>query len=85
MDRYRDRVEAGQVLADLVARRGFERPVVVALPRGGVPVAAEIAKRIGAPLDLIMVRKIGVPGHRELAVGAVVVQAALEFGSPAAG
>ena len=72
MDRYRDRIEAGQVLADLVARRRFERPIVIALPRGGVPVAAEIAKRIGAPLDLIMVRKIGVPGHRELAMGAVV-------------
>lgn len=72
MDRYRDRIEAGEVLADLIARRGFERPVVIALPRGGVPVAAEIAKRIGAPLDLVLVRKIGVPGHRELAVGAVV-------------
>lgn len=72
MDRFRDRIEAGQVLGTLVAARNYDRPVILALPRGGVPVAAEVARRIGAPLDLVMVRKIGVPGHRELAVGAVV-------------
>ncbi len=72
MDRFRDRIDAGQVLARLVAERRFDRPVVLALPRGGVPVAAEVARRIGAPLDLVMVRKIGVPGQPELAAGAVV-------------
>ena len=72
MDRFRDRIEAGQVLGDLVAARNYDRPVVLALPRGGVPVAAEIARRICAPLDLVMVRKIGVPGQPELAAGAVV-------------
>ncbi|WP_413874316.1 phosphoribosyltransferase [Albidovulum sp.] len=72
MDRFRDRIEAGQVLGNLVAARNYDRPVVLALPRGGVPVAAEVARAIGAPLDLIMVRKIGVPGQSELAAGAVV-------------
>lgn len=72
MDGYRDRIEAGRVLADRIACRNFARPVVLALPRGGVPVAAEIATRLAAPLDLIMVRKIGVPGQPELAAGAVV-------------
>lgn len=72
MDRYRDRAEAGRVLADLIAPLGLPRPVVLALPRGGVPVAAEIAGRLGAPLDLVMVRKIGVPWQPELAAGAVV-------------
>lgn len=72
MDRFRDRIDAGQVLARLVAERRFDRAVVLALPRGGVPVAAEVARRIGAPLDLVMVRKIGVPGQPELAAGAVV-------------
>ncbi|MFN6951240.1 MAG: phosphoribosyltransferase [Albidovulum sp.] len=72
MNRYRDRTDAGQALAALLAGRELQRPVVLALPRGGVPVAAEIARRIGAPLDLVMVRKIGVPGNAELAVGAVV-------------
>lgn len=72
MKRYRDRSDAGKVLAGLVAERGFVRPVVLALPRGGVPVAAEIARRIGAPLDLVMVRKIGVPAQPELAAAAVI-------------
>lgn len=72
MERYRDRANAGQVLAALVAERGFDRPVILALPRGGVPVAAEVARRIAAPLDLVMVRKIGVPGQPEVAAGAVV-------------
>lgn len=72
MERYRDRADAGQVLAALVAGRGFDRPVILALPRGGVPVAAEVARRIAAPLDLVMVRKIGVPGQPEVAAGAVV-------------
>jgi putative phosphoribosyl transferase len=70
--RYRSRVEAGRVLADDVARRvSAGRVVVLGLPRGGVPVAAEVAARLGAPLDVLTVRKIGTPGHVELAIGAM--------------
>lgn len=72
MVRYRDRREAGQALAKLVAARGFADPVVLALPRGGVPLAIEIAAAIGAPVDLVMVRKLGLPSQPELAAGAVV-------------
>ncbi|WP_347311960.1 phosphoribosyltransferase [Defluviimonas sp. SAOS-178_SWC] len=72
MQGYRDRVEAGKAVADLVARHDYSRPVVLALPRGGVPVAAEVARVLGAPLDLVMVRKIGVPSQPELAAAAVV-------------
>jgi putative phosphoribosyl transferase len=60
------------VLASAVARFAPENPVVYALPRGGVPVAAEIARRLDAPLDLILVRKIGAPGNPELALAAAV-------------
>ncbi len=69
---FRDRTEAGQRLADALADRDLPNPVVLALPRGGVPVAQPVAQRLGAPLDLLLVRKIGMPGHRELAAGAVV-------------
>ncbi len=69
---FRDRSEAGLRLADALARFGDAQPVVLALPRGGVPVAAEIARALGAPLDLILVRKIGLPTQPELAMGAVV-------------
>ena len=67
-----DRTDAGQQLSKALARYKDRRPVVLALPRGGVPVAAEIAAALGAPLDLILVRKIGVPFQPELAMGAVV-------------
>jgi putative phosphoribosyl transferase len=69
---FRDRREAGLMVADLVAGCRFEDPVVLALPRGGVPVGLEVARRLNAPLDLVMVRKIGVPYQPELAAGAVV-------------
>jgi predicted phosphoribosyltransferase len=69
---FRDRKEAGMRLAAALARYRAESPVVLALPRGGVPVAAEIAMALAAPLDLILVRKIGVPFQSELAMGAVV-------------
>ena len=59
-------------LAELVAARGLPDPVVLALPRGGVPVGLEVARRLRAPLDLVMVRKIGVPYQPELAAAAVV-------------
>lgn len=69
---FADRTEAGRALADRVKEKGFESPVVLALPRGGVPVGFEIAHALGAPLDLILVRKIGVPFQPELALAAVV-------------
>ncbi len=67
-----DRTDAGRQLAKALARYKNQRPVVLALPRGGVPVAAEVANALDAPLDLILVRKIGVPSQPELAMGAVV-------------
>jgi predicted phosphoribosyltransferase len=67
-----DRTDAGRQLAKALARYKSRRPVVLALPRGGVPVAAEVAAVLDAPLDLILVRKIGVPFQPELAMGAVV-------------
>ncbi len=70
--RFLDRREAGRQLARRVAAMKLDHPIVYALPRGGVPVAAEIAAAIDAPLDLVLVRKIGAPMQPELAVGAVV-------------
>lgn len=69
---FRDRVAAGRILANALIRRAPSHPVVYALPRGGVPVGAEIARALGAPLDLILARKIGAPQNRELALGAAV-------------
>lgn len=70
--RYRDREEAGQVLAEHLRNLAGEKNLLVlALPRGGVPVGYEIAKALGAPLDVFVVRKLGVPGHEELALGAI--------------
>lgn len=69
---FRDRGEAGQLLAAaLAAGETLDHPVVLGLPRGGVPVAFEVARRLGAPLDVFVVRKLGVPGHEELAMGAI--------------
>lgn len=72
MDRFLNRDDAGRRLAEAVAVLGLRNPVVLALPRGGVPVARHVAERLKAPLDLILVRKIGAPMHEELAMGAVV-------------
>ncbi|MEP9349366.1 phosphoribosyltransferase family protein [Xanthobacter sp. KR7-225] len=69
---FADRRQAGRLLAAALAHLKDAAPVVLALPRGGVPVAAEVAQALGAPLDLVLVRKIGVPGAEELAMGAVV-------------
>lgn len=69
---FTDRIDAGQRLAKALAAYKDKHPVVLALPRGGVPVAAEVAQALSAPLDLILVRKIGVPDQPELAMGAVV-------------
>jgi predicted phosphoribosyltransferase len=69
---FKDRADAGRRLAAALAEYKDQRPVILALPRGGVPVAAEVATLFNAPLDLILVRKIGVPFQPELAMGAVV-------------
>ena len=69
---FRDRIDAGRKLAHALRRFQGQHPVILALPRGGVPVAAEAAEVLHAPLDLILVRKIGVPFQPELAMGAVV-------------
>lgn len=69
MARFRDRIDAGRALAQLVPSAG--RPVVLGLPRGGVPVAAAVARVLEAPLDVIVVRKVGVPHQPEVAMGAI--------------
>jgi len=70
--RFRDRREAGRLLAKLLLKYAGRRNVIVlALPRGGVPVGAEIARALHAPLDVLTIRKLGVPGHDEFAMGAV--------------
>lgn len=68
---FEDRSDAGRQLASELMRYRDRRPVVLALPRGGVPVGFEVAKALHAPLDLVLVRKIGVPWQPELAIGAV--------------
>jgi putative phosphoribosyl transferase len=73
---FKDRADAGRKLARALACYEDEQPVLLALPRGGVSVAAEVAAVLEAPLDLILVRKIGVPIQPELAMGAVVDGAA---------
>ncbi len=67
-----DRSDAGRQLAHRLAELDLTDPVVLALPRGGLPVGLEVARRLAAPLDLVLVRKIGAPGHEELAAGALV-------------
>jgi putative phosphoribosyl transferase len=70
--RFADRYDAGRHLAEaLGAYGGRSDLLVVALPRGGVPVGYEVARALGAPLDVMQVRKLGVPGHEELAMGAI--------------
>jgi predicted phosphoribosyltransferase len=69
---FTDRTEAGRLLADRLSGRDLGEVIVYALPRGGVPVAYEVAERLDAPLDLALVRKIGAPGQPELALAAVI-------------
>ncbi len=71
MKRFKNRAEAGQLLAERLASYAQKSPIVLALPRGGLPVAYEIAKALHAPLDILAVKKIGAPLREELAVGAV--------------
>lgn len=68
---FDDRADAGRRLGALVAALDLRSPVVLALPRGGVPVGAEVATALGAPLDVVVARKLGVPGQPELAMGAI--------------
>src|ERR1700745_2870562 len=71
-ERFRNRNEAGRLLAEkLTVYANRPDVLVLALPRGGVPVAYEVARALGAPLDVFVVRKLGVPGYEELAMGAV--------------
>jgi putative phosphoribosyl transferase len=76
---FADRREAGRLLADRLLRFKEGRPVVLALPRGGVPVGFEIARALAAPLDLVLVRKLGAPGQPELAIGALALGEEAEF------
>src|SRR5205807_7569980 len=71
--RFRDRNEGGRLLGRELAKRVGSKDdvIVLALPRGGVPVGYEVAQALGAPLDVFIVRKLGVPGHEELAMGAI--------------
>ncbi|AFZ59643.1 phosphoribosyltransferase [Anabaena cylindrica FACHB-243] len=74
LKRFHNRTEAGQILAQhLTAYTHREDLLVLGLPRGGVPVAFEVAKKLNAPLDVCIVRKLGVPGHKELAMGAIAM------------
>jgi predicted phosphoribosyltransferase len=73
---WRDRKEAGRALADELERRGYagrSDVTVLGVPRGGVAVAVEVAHRLQAPLDVVIVRKVGAPGNPEFAAGAVVL------------
>lgn len=72
MEPFQNRIEAGRRLAELLSDyRDRDDVIVLALPRGGVPIGLEVARRLHAPLDLMLVRKLGVPGHEELAMGAI--------------
>ena len=68
---FKDRQEAGLILANKLSNYANQNVIVLGLPRGGVPVAFEVAKALEAPLDIYVVRKLGVPGHEELAMGAI--------------
>jgi putative phosphoribosyl transferase len=68
---FRDRSDAGKQLSEKLGDHADEDVVVLGLPRGGVPVAFEVAKTLGAPLDVIVVRKLGLPSQPELAMGAI--------------
>src|SRR6056297_2395911 len=68
---FTDRTDAGRQLADVLDDHDVEADVVLAIPRGGLPVGRVVADTLGVPLDIVAARKIGAPGHRELAIGAV--------------
>ena len=75
---FADRTDAGRRLADRLAASGIEADVVLAIPRGGLPVARPVADRLGAPLDVVVAQKLGAPNNPELAVGAVASDGSLD-------
>ncbi|MDH2424209.1 phosphoribosyltransferase family protein [Sphaerisporangium sp. TRM90804] len=79
---FADRAEAGEQLAEMLADIGLADPVVLALPRGGVAVAVPVAERLGAPVDVLVTRKIGYPGEPELGVGAIAEGGEPVFDAP---
>lgn len=83
--RFKDRADAGRQLAELLGPSNLFDPVVLGLPRGGVPVAAEIASALGAPLEVFVARKIGMPGHVEYGLGAIAEGGGLVINDDAAG
>lgn len=86
LNRYCDRREAGKILAQALQNfKNQTNTIVLALPRGGVPVAFEIAQELSQPLDIIIVRKLGVPGHEELAMGAIAMDGTVVFNSDIVG
>ena len=80
--KFSNRIQSGQMLAQhLQAYANIENVLVLALPRGGVPIAFEVAKHLNAALDVCIVRKLGVPGHKELAMGAIAQALTCQFSS----
>lgn len=80
--RFADRVEAGRVLAEHLSSYRGALGVVLGLPRGGVPVAYEVARALDLPLDVLVVRKLGLPGHEELAIGAIASGGVVVYNEP---
>ena len=74
---FRDRIDAGQLLAEALKGYQGSDAVILGIPRGGVPVAAEVARSLGLPLDVAVARKLGAPGQPELAIGAVTANGGL--------
>jgi putative phosphoribosyl transferase len=81
--RFADRRDAGRRLAAMLAELRHENPIVVGIPRGGIPVAAEVARALEAPLDLVLVRKVGAPGNPEYGIGALAEGDVLVIGEEA--
>ena len=82
LNKYDDRYQAGKILAThLTSYAKNPHVIILALPRGGVPVAAEMAKALQTPFDIFIVRKLGVPGHEELAMGAIASDNTMGDGS----
>ncbi len=71
MNLYANRTQAGEKLVELLQKKTFTRPLMLALPRGGVPVASVISEKLKIPFDVLVVRKIGYPGHPETGIGAI--------------
>ena len=83
-DRFRDRIDAGEQLADVLSSLRGKHPLVLAIPRGGVPIGRIIADRLQAELDVVLVRKLGAPGHAEYAIGAIDEHGRMQISQEAA-